>query len=331
MSKRHVNEGDEGATRGRISGRYETRSSEKRSRPAEDKRGRGEAVILSVASGKGGTGKTTMAVALALSAPGRVRLLDCDVEEPNCHIFLDPEIRRREPVCIPVPFIDKEKCTACGQCGPICQYHAIAPLWTGALVFPELCHGCGGCAEACYIGAITEVDREIGVVESGVCRGMEFAQGRLKVGHPLSPPIIRAVKRHAGTDGLTVIDCPPGTSCPVVAAVKGSDYVLLVAEPTPFGLHDLRLTVETLRELSLPFGVIVNRADMGDEKVFEYCREEGIPVLLRLPEERRVAEAYSRGESIVDALPELRGMFKTLLEDVARNVLRVKELTDADL
>jgi MinD superfamily P-loop ATPase len=288
-------------------------------------------MILAVASGKGGTGKTTVAVALALSAPGPVRLLDCDVEEPNAHLFLKPEIREREPVCIPVPSVDEPRCNACGECGRVCQYHAIVPLPHHRLVFPELCHGCGGCAKVCPTGAITEVDRVIGVVESGSAGHVGFAQGRLEIGHPMSPPLIRAVRRRAGTEGLTVIDCPPGTSCPVVAAVRGSDYVLLVTEPTPFGLHDLKLAVETVRKLGLPFGVIVNRADSGDPRVFEYCGAEGIPVLLRLQEDRRVAEAYSRGEPLVEARPGLRGAFAALLDDVARSTLHVKESTDAHL
>ncbi len=282
-----------------------------------------DAMIISVASGKGGTGKTTVAVALALAAPGPVRLLDCDVEEPNCHIFLKPVIQRVESVGIAVPSVDESKCNGCGECGRACQYHAIVPLTHRRLVFPELCHGCGGCAKACPTGAITEVDHEIGVVETGICNGFAFVQGRLKVGHPMSPPLIRAVKRHAGADGVTVVDCPPGTSCPVVAAVKGSDCVVLVTEPTPFGLHDLRLAVEMVREMGIPFGVIVNRADTGDSRVLEYCREEDIPVLLRLPEDRRVAEAYSRGVSLLDALPGLRDAFAALLEDVARIQSRV--------
>lgn len=270
------------------------------------------APVIAIASGKGGTGKTTLAVALALSAPGPVQLLDCDVEEPNCHIFLRSHVARRESVGIPVPFVDEAKCTGCGECGAFCQWHAIVSLKTKPLVFPELCHGCGGCARVCPAGAIEEVEREIGVVEVGSRGGVRFVQGRLGVGHPMSPPLIRAVKGRALRDRTTVIDCPPGTSCPVITAVRGSDYVLLVTEPTPFGLHDLTLAVETVRRLGLPFGVIVNRASAGDDGVDRYCAAEGIGVLLRIPDERRIAEAYSRGEDLLACTPRLRGAFAAL-------------------
>jgi MinD superfamily P-loop ATPase len=173
------------------------------------------------------------------------------------------------------------------------------------------------------------VQREIGVVEVGARDGVAFVQGRLNVGHPMSPPLIRAVKRHALGEGTTIIDCPPGTSCPVVAAVRRSDFVLLVTEPTPFGLHDLKLAVETMRELALPFGVIVNRADAGDDQVDSYCLAEHIPILLRIPDDRRIAEAYSRGEPILGAFPALRDRFTTLHADVIQRLQRVEETTDA--
>jgi len=273
---------------------------------------------IAVASGKGGTGKTTVAVNLALTAPGPVRLLDCDVEEPNCHIFLKPEIERSESIGIPVPEVNESLCNACGECGRICQYHAIVSLKTKPLIFPELCHGCGGCAKVCPTGAITEVEHEIGVVEAGRRDSLEFVQGRLNVGSPMSPPLIRAVTRQAAGDGAVIIDCPPGTSCPVIAALRGSDFVILVTEPTPFGLHDLTLAVDTVRTLGIAFGVAINRADAGDSRVLDYCREEGIRVLIEVPEDRRVAEAYSRGEAAVDALPEYRRIFERLWTDIRK-------------
>jgi len=279
-------------------------------------------VILAVASGKGGTGKTTVAVNLALCSPKPVRLLDCDVEEPNCHIFLKPSIHAREAVSLPVPFVDEAKCNACGECARFCQYHAIVSLRTGALVFPELCHGCGGCAKVCPTGAITEVTWEIGVVETGVGKGVQIVQGRLNIGHPMAPPVIHAVKRHTSPEALSIIDCPPGTSCPVVAAMRGSDYVLLVTEPTPFGLHDLKLAVATTRQLGIPFGVVINRADVGDARVAEYCRSEGIQILLEIPEDRRIAEAYSCGKTAVEAIPGMREVFTDLLARVAPRLKR---------
>jgi MinD superfamily P-loop ATPase len=288
-------------------------------------------LILAVASGKGGTGKTTVAVALALAAHGPVRLLDCDVEEPNAHLFLKPEIRRSEAVRIPVPVVDEARCDACGECARICQYHAIVSLKTKPLVFPELCHGCGGCTAVCPTGAVMETGREIGIVEEGMRGAIAFGQGRLHVGQPLSPPLIRAVKRLGAGDGLTIVDCPPGTSCPVVAAVRGSDFVLLVTEPTPFGLNDLRLAVDTMRQLGLPFGVVVNRTDAGDERVDAYCRGEGIPILLRIPEDRRIAEAYARGEPAVDAVPGLRPAFSELPATVTRLLHMNGGGNDADI
>ncbi len=274
-------------------------------------------MIVSIASGKGGTGKTTIAVNLACSIGQPVQLLDCDVEEPNCHIFLKPEIHKEVAVTIPVPTANDDLCTACGQCSSICQYHAIISLNTTPLVFPELCHGCGGCTKVCPSGALSEVARQVGVMEYGNCGLVEFIQGRLDIGQSMSPPVIRAVKHGAHKNGITIIDCPPGTSCPVIAAVRGSDYVVLVTEPTPFGLHDLSLAVDTMRQLGLNYGVVINRADVGDNRVDEFCHNERIPVLLRIADDRKIAEAYSRGEIAVDLFSELKKEFEHLFAVIA--------------
>ncbi|MCG2660139.1 MAG: ATP-binding protein [Kiritimatiellae bacterium] len=266
---------------------------------------------IAIASGKGGTGKTTVAVNLArvLADNGQsVQYLDCDVEEPNGHIFLKPKITATESVGIPVPVVDEPKCTGCRKCAEVCQYHAIAVL-KKALVFPELCHGCGGCALVCPVGAIREENRPIGVIEAGRADVVVFVQGRLNIGEPMSPPLIRAVKMKALNDGVSLLDAPPGTSCPVVATVRDTDYVLLVTEPTPFGLNDLKLAVEMIRQLGLRHGVVINRADSGDQRVREFCAAERIPVLLELPDDRRVAEAYSRGQLALQVLPEWRTLF----------------------
>lgn len=277
-------------------------------------------MILAIASGKGGTGKTTLAVNLAKTWNVPVQLLDCDVEEPNAHLFLPGELRDRSEVSIPVPVIDPARCDLCGECGKFCQYHAIAAVKPSPIVFPELCHGCGGCVLACRRKAISEKQRRIGVVETMESGNVTLIQGKLDVGVSLVPPLIRAVKSRIDSGHPTIIDAPPGTSCPVVASVRGADYVLLVTEPTPFGLHDLTLAVDLVRELALPFGVVVNRAGAGDDRVNRYCREQGIRVILEIPDDRRIAEAYSRGVLMVDALPDYRpvlaGLRDRLMDEI---------------
>jgi MinD superfamily P-loop ATPase len=276
-----------------------------------------------VASGKGGTGKTTVATSLAFtaSAAGRsVAYLDCDVEEPNGHLFLKPQITSGRPVHRPVPRVDEEKCTYCGLCGDICQYSAIVCLSQKILVFPEMCHGCGGCHLVCPEDAIVEVPREIGLLQTGRAGAIQFVQGVLKVGEAMSPPLIRAVKAAAPDADLIIADAPPGTSCSVIESVRDSDFVLLVTEPTPFGLNDLKLAVEMTRALKLPFGVVLNRAGLGDQEVYLYCRWERIRILAEIPDDRRVAESYSRGELMCEALPEFAESFAGLLQEVTNGV-----------
>ncbi|AGA89677.1 P-loop ATPase, MinD superfamily [Thioflavicoccus mobilis 8321] len=270
---------------------------------------------IAIASGKGGTGKTSIAVNLAAIAEEPVCLLDCDVEAPNCRLFLPCTFDGEEPVTLAVPQIDAVRCDGCRVCGSFCRFGAIFSPGAGAapLVFPELCHGCGGCAVVCPRGAITEVARPIGQVLSGRRDGLRLVYGLLEKGESMTPSVIRAVKRHAEPAGLTLIDAPPGTSCAAVEAVRDADFVVLVTEPTPFGLHDLRLAVEMVRRLGLPFGVVVNRHGIGDERVARYCADEGIPLLLTLANDRRVAEAYARGGLLVDELPALRPRFRELL------------------
>ncbi|MGB7629603.1 MAG: ATP-binding protein [Candidatus Deferrimicrobium sp.] len=271
-------------------------------------------MILGVASGKGGTGKTTVSLNLARVLGSDVRLLDCDVEEPNCHLFLKGVAREYETVTIPVPQVDESLCDGCGECGRFCEYHAIVSFGTKPLVFPEMCHGCGGCAKGCPKKAIHEVNKRIGVVETVQAGNITLIQGRMDVGVAMAPPLIRAVKARLQNGLPAILDAPPGTSCPVIATLRGTDFVLLVTEPTPFGLHDLMLAVDMVRELGMPFGVVVNRVGIGDDRVHLFCKQERIPILLEIPEDRRIAEAYSKGSLIVEALPEYRGLFQSLIE-----------------
>ena len=275
-------------------------------------------MIISIASGKGGTGKTLVATSLALSIKDtvNVRLLDCDVEEPNDHIFLKPVISQKKAVTIPVPQIDEEKCTHCGKCAEVCAFKAIADLKKMVLVFPELCHGCGACSYLCPEKAITEKAREIGIVEVGYASSIRFVAGRLNVGEAMSPPVIRKVKECINSEETVIIDVPPGTSCPVVESIKGSDFCLLVTEPTPFGLNDLVLAVELVRKLGIPCGIVLNRADAGDAGVEQYCMNEGIPILLRIPLDMDIARLYSKGIPLIEGIPAWRQSFEGLFNGI---------------
>lgn len=270
-------------------------------------------MVIAVASGKGGTGKTTIAVGLAI-VTGRAQLLDCDVEEPNAHLFLQPKITYTEAVTIPVPEVDQERCNLCGRCAEACQFHAIAVMGRQVLVLPELCHGCGACVLACPEEAIRELPREVGVVESGKAGKIAFVQGCLNVGEPMATPVIRAVKAHRDDKRLTIIDAAPGTACPVVEAVKASDFCLLVTEPTPFGLSDLRLAVEVMEKLAVPCGVVINRSGEGDEATEDFCATKQLPLLGRIPFDRAIAEAYAHGRHPVYAVPELGRQLEQILD-----------------
>ena len=275
-------------------------------------------MIISIASGKGGTGKTTIATNLAVALGADVNLLDCDVEEPNDHIFIQPTITHTENVSLKVPQVDMNKCSLCGKCQEICQFQAIAVVGTTVLTFPELCHSCGGCMEVCPENAITEIDREMGTFETGTRNGLAFAYGRLFVGQVMAVPVIERVKEAIQPDKMNIIDAPPGTSCPVISSVKDTDFLILVTEPTPFGLNDLKLAVGMVKILSIPHGIVINRSDLGDDKVKEYAKEENIPILMEIPFDRQIAETYSKGKLLVEELPEWKERFIHLYEDVVK-------------
>lgn len=278
-------------------------------------------MIITMASGKGGTGKTTVSVNLAALAAGRghrVHLCDCDVEEPNAHLFLNPKMESSQPVELPLPVVNQELCSHCGKCSEICEFNAIASLPNQTIVFPELCHSCSGCWLVCPQKAIEQGVREIGWVEGSLPRGMTFTRGRIKVGETQVPPVVEAVKAVPAPETLVIRDAPPGVTCPTVAALEGSDFVVLVAEPTAFGLNDLRAAVELVRQMELPFAVMINRLGSGDSRVEDYCQEEGITLLPGLPFRKSVAVAISKGELITQTLPEMTPYFNDLFQSICQ-------------
>jgi len=276
-------------------------------------------VKIGIASGKGGTGKTTVATNLARVAAQlgqRVAYLDCDVEEPNGQIFLRPDVTWRQPVTLPVPRVDTERCDLCGECGEICEFSAIVPVGSKVLIFPQLCHSCGGCRLVCPLQAITETPREVATLTGGEVDGVTYLQGLLNIGEAMSPPVIRALKAVAPQAELVIVDAPPGTACPVVEAVKGCDKVLLVTEPTPFGLHDLELALDTIGCLGIPCEVVVNRSGAHSVAIRELCRGRGVEIAAELPDSRSIAEAYSRGEMAVEVDSGFHDRFLALLHHI---------------
>lgn len=286
---------------------------------------------IAIASGKGGTGKTTVATSLALSlvdqwgqgysVPIAPLFIDCDVEAPNAHLFLKPAFSQHQEVGILIPQVDEAACTHCGKCAEVCQYHAIAVLGKNTMVFPQLCHGCGSCTLLCPEGAISEALNVMGVLERGPTPfGIDFARGTLNIGEPMAVPIIRQLKKWAlpQPGQIVILDAPPGTSCPVVESVRGADFLLLVTEPTPFGLHDLKLAVDVAHELQIPTGIVLNRCKSNSTDgryssiVEAYCQAEDLPIFLRIPFEREIAEGIAQGKTLVEIYPETKSSFQRL-------------------
>ncbi len=276
-------------------------------------------MVIAVASGKGGTGKTTIAVSLAqyLSKKKEIPVLisDADVEAPNAHLFLNPDFSEEKAVEQNVPQVDQDLCNGCGICADVCQFNAIVLLKDKPKVFPSLCHGCGSCTRQCPEGAIEEIPRAIGRLDRGFSRaGLQLRQGLLNEGEPMAVPVIAALKKWQKdpSPGVEIVDSPPGASCPVVEAVRGADYVLLVTEPTPFGLHDLKQALQVTRELGIEAGVIINRAGIGEEDIHGFCQENGVPVVLEIPLDRKIGEGLARGKGLLDIDPQYQDQFAVL-------------------
>jgi len=278
-------------------------------------------VKIAIASGKGGTGKTSVAVNLALSL-GKVQVIDCDVEEPNVHILLRPKIGETFPVELLVPKILEERCDYCGECAKFCQFNALFVAGETAMVFPELCHSCGGCTIVCPRDAIVEEPRQIGIIIKSKAGDIDLVYGEINVGEALAVPIIAAVKDHIDEKRMVILDSAPGSACPLVETVHGVDFCLLVTEPTPFGLHDLKVAVEVVQILDIPMGVLVNFAGIGDRGVYDFCEEQGIPIMMEIPFDRKIAELYSRGVPFVEAMPEWRQKFIDLVGQIGEEVAK---------
>ncbi len=286
-------------------------------------------MVIAVASGKGGTGKTMVAVSLALAASEeetgiRPLLLDCDVEEPNAGLFLDPDYTFKRETGVLVPEVDEDKCTYCGRCAEVCVWNAIAVAGSKTLVFRDMCHGCASCMLVCPENAIREILHVTGKIEGGNTPSLDFARGVMNIGQAMPVPTISSLLKeylHQEREGLVVIDAPPGTSCPVVEAVSRSDYVVLVTEPTPFGLHDLKAAVDVVvNQLDIQAGVIINRDGIGDMKVEEYCNSENLPILARIPMDRNIAEVLSEGIPLIQGYPEYRIVFLDILNRIREEI-----------
>lgn len=275
---------------------------------------------LAIASGKGGTGKTTVSTALALASQAPAQYLDCDVEAPNGHLFLTPEWTQTLPVNSLIPVVDQALCDGCGKCSDTCQFNAIvsSEKRQQAWLFPELCHSCGGCQLVCPTQAITEVEHGIGEIKTGLSGTLECVEGRMNIGESMSSAVIHAVKKHIRNDRLTILDCPPGVTCPMIMATKHADFTLLVTEPTPFGLHDLKLAVETVRQLGVPFAVAINRFEASNTAVEAFCRDQNIEIMLRIPDSRAVAQGYAMGKPLTSTLPQIKESLANVLNRIGQ-------------
>jgi MinD superfamily P-loop ATPase len=285
---------------------------------------------IAIASGKGGTGKTTLATNLTafIAESEKVILVDLDVEEPNSGLFIRANLLHEDVKYKMVPEWDEEVCTVCGLCHEVCNFHAIIQLGNQIMVFPELCHNCYACSELCPVSALPMKSYRMGVMRHFQNGNITFIESRLDIGQEQAVPLIAQtnefIKSNFNQGEIVLLDAPPGTSCPVIEATAQADYVILVTEPTPFGLHDLKLAVETIRQLNKEFGVVINRDGAGDGQVLEYCAGENIGVLARIPDDRRVAELYSHGSLVYTKIPEFKAELKKIFSHIRIHIEEVK-------
>jgi MinD superfamily P-loop ATPase len=276
---------------------------------------------IAIASGKGGTGKTTVSSSLVSVWESPVIAMDLDVEEPNLHLFLKPTITGKRTANMEIPKVDDTLCSKCGKCGELCQFKAISLMGEILMIFPEMCHGCGGCIAICPEGALTTEFRELGEVTWGQSGDAEFLMGRLRVGEAMSPPLMRTVKEKLkemldASSKDVIIDAPPGVSCPAMNAVMDSDVILLVTEPTPFGFYDMKLAHEAFLPMGKPMGVVVNRAGLGNADVYDYCAEKKLEIMAEIPYDRQIAETYAKGSIISESSDEMKQIFISLAEKI---------------
>lgn len=274
-------------------------------------------IKIAVASGKGGTGKSTVSTNLAYilsEVYEDVAIVDCDVEEPNCHIFLNPEIKESKECYLAVPEVNRELCIGCGKCTEICQFNSLALVKGKVIVFPEFCHSCGGCWLVCPTQAISQGQRKVGVVEAGKAQKLNFIHGKSRIGEAMSPPLIKAAKKEGSQYNIQILDCPPGTSCPVITAVDEADFVVLVTEPTPFGLYDLKLAVDVMKKLGKEFGIVINRSSENDHLIEDYANAENVSIITKIADDRRISECYSEGKLITKELTEYKEAFEPLVK-----------------
>ncbi|MBN1298800.1 MAG: ATP-binding protein [Actinobacteria bacterium] len=278
-------------------------------------------MIISVASGKGGTGKTTVAVSLALAA-GYCQFIDYDVEAPNADIFLKPDIKNIKKVYIKQPYFLTGTGNDFSKCAEFCHYNAVAVIGEEVVFYPELCHGCGGCILVGPQGAVREKDMEVGEISKGIVRpGIDFLKGNLMPGSMRTTTIQNELERMLNKDGIVIIDAPPGNSCSMVMAVKNSDYCVLVTEPTPYGFNDLLISMEVLDTLKIPYGVVINRDGIGDNSIEEYCKNKNIKVHIKIQNDMGIAKSYSRGMTLADYDNAYTEKFQAILKDIEKTVL----------